>query len=97
MGVAGGQIDIVVPHGDIADRLQPGTAAQEILIDPFGQGGHGPLLVGENSRQLFGGQDPVFLIGLNLEMGRQKIKGFLKNFTGHKDLFFHLFFLYGLF
>ena len=91
------KIDIVVPHGDVADRLQSGTAVQEILIDPFGQGGHGPLLVGENSRQLFGGQDLVLLIGLNLEMGRQKIQDLIKNLTGNKDLFFHLPFLNWLF
>jgi len=90
VGAAGGQIDIVVTHGDVADRLQSGTTVQEILIDPFGKGGHGPVLVGENSRQLFGGQDLVLLIGLNIEMGRQKIQDILKNLTGNKNLFFHL-------
>ena len=56
-----------------------------------------PSLSARTPRQLFGGQDLVFLIGLNLKMGRQKIQDLLKNLPGNKDLFFHLFFLYGLF
>ena len=64
--------------------------AQESLVDLFGKGGHGPLLVGKNQGQLFAGQDLVFLIGLNLKMGRQKIQNLIKNLPGTKMFFFIL-------
>ena len=69
----------------VADRLQLGTAAEQILVDPFGQRGQRPVLICEYPNQLLHGEDLVFLIGCNLKMGRQKIQNLLKNLSGNKN------------
>ncbi len=86
---SGSNIDVVVAHGHVADRLQLRVGGEERSRHRLARGGEEAILAIGLGQQLIGAVDAVVLVGFDLEMLLQAGQNFREDGAGDEDLGFH--------